>query len=49
VKERTVKVHLNRIFLGVKRRHELIVQMSRSDLATHEQKLVPKGWTVKAD
>ena len=51
VKEGTVKVHLNRIFqkLRVKRRYELIVQMSRSDSATHEQKLAPQASTVRAD
>ncbi|MGO9683076.1 MAG: response regulator transcription factor [Beijerinckiaceae bacterium] len=43
VKEGTVKVHLNRIFqkLRLKRRHELIVQMNRSDSATHEQTFAP--------
>jgi DNA-binding NarL/FixJ family response regulator len=50
VKEGTVKVYLNRIFqkLGVKRRYELIVQMSRSNSATHEQILPPQASTVKA-
>ena len=40
----TVKVHLNKVFrkLGAKRRYDLIIELSRNSLLTHEQKYLPQ-------